>query len=255
MQTKNFLVNPQLEGAAFDWQAGRTGVLLIHGFTATTSEVRPLAKALHKHGYSVLGPLLPGHGTTPEDLNRCTWQDWTNAVDAAYRQLAQRCERVVIAGESMGGLLTLYAAIHHPEAAAVLTYAPALVTSSAWQKFQINLLSPLMPLLQKPQGQTSPADPLWQGYSVYPLRATAQMLRLQDIVRRDLALLRRPLLVVQGRLDTTVSPVVPDLIATGVSSTVKEVHWFEKSGHCVLLDVDMQAINDLTLQFLERVLN
>ncbi len=70
------IVNPHLSGDSFYWQAGPTGVLLVHGYTATTSEVQPLARILNSEGYSVAGPLLPGHHTTPRELNQVKWQDW-----------------------------------------------------------------------------------------------------------------------------------------------------------------------------------
>ena len=60
-----FLLNPELEGGSFFWRGGETGVLLLHGLTSTTAEVRPLAKRLLNEGYTVSGILLPGHGTTP----------------------------------------------------------------------------------------------------------------------------------------------------------------------------------------------
>ena len=41
-----YILNPELEGGSFLWQGGETGVLLLHGLTATTAEVRPLAKRL-----------------------------------------------------------------------------------------------------------------------------------------------------------------------------------------------------------------
>ena len=62
------LVNPELEGDAFFWKGGDKGILLIHGLTATTAEVRPLAKRFHDEGFTVSAVLLPGHGTTPEEL-------------------------------------------------------------------------------------------------------------------------------------------------------------------------------------------
>ena len=40
--------NPHLKGGPFFWGAGPTGILLVHGFTATTAEVRPLAQALQR---------------------------------------------------------------------------------------------------------------------------------------------------------------------------------------------------------------
>lgn len=255
MRVENLIQNPHLDGESFDWQAGQTGVVLVHGFTGTTTEVRPLAKALHNNGYSVSVPLLPGHGRAPTDMNACRWQDWAAAVDSAYRALAARCDRVVIGGESMGGLLALYAAIHHPEAPAVLAYAPALITNNAGEKALVRLMAPFVPFMQKQHGALTAADECWKGYDVNPLKAAVQLFQLQDEVRKNLAMLRRPLLIVQGRLDTTVSPLVPDLIAGSVRSTVKEVHWFENSTHCVLLDGEIEAVNALTLDFLARVLN
>ena len=47
------LVNPELEGDAFFWKGGDKGILLIHGLTATTAEVRPLAKRFHDEGFTV----------------------------------------------------------------------------------------------------------------------------------------------------------------------------------------------------------
>ena len=40
-------------------EGDRRGVLLIHGFTATPSQMRPLGEALHREGYTVLAVLLP----------------------------------------------------------------------------------------------------------------------------------------------------------------------------------------------------
>ncbi|MBS1245743.1 MAG: uncharacterized protein H6R36_398 [Chloroflexi bacterium] len=88
--------NPHLEGDTFFWEGGPVGVLLIHGYTATTAEVRLLGRFLHERGYTVSGPLLPGHGTTPQAMNRCRWQDWTGAVEQAYRQISTRCDRVFV---------------------------------------------------------------------------------------------------------------------------------------------------------------
>jgi esterase/lipase len=41
------LYNPLLEGGAFLWEGGPTGVLLIHGYTATTRAIHWLPKSQH----------------------------------------------------------------------------------------------------------------------------------------------------------------------------------------------------------------
>jgi carboxylesterase len=113
--TNNSLIhNQHLPGTSFFWEGGSTGILLSHGYTATTAEVRPVAQLLHTRGFTVAGPLLPGHGTDPLEMIRYRWQDWAVALEQSYRELAQRCDTVFIGGESMGGLLSLYLANKYP---------------------------------------------------------------------------------------------------------------------------------------------
>ena len=247
------LVNPQLDGSPFYWPSGPVGVLLIHGFTATTVEVRDLAKSLLEAGYTVSGPLLPGHYTQPTDLNRVRWRDWVETVERSYAHLAQECPTVVVGGESTGGLLALYLASRHPEAAAVLTYAPALrLQISPWDRLRIRLLAPFIPYVPKPG---SDQDTRWQGYPVNPLKGVLQLLRLQGEVRQALTAIRQPVLVVQGRLDRSVHPGVPEEILSSVNSQVCELHWMAHSRHVVLLDDELDQVTQITLSFLHRLLS
>jgi len=246
-------VNPHLPGAPFFWEGGPVGVLLVHGFTATPAEVRPLGQYLHARGFTVAGPLLPGHGTSPQDANRTRWQDWTRAVEASYRQLVARCDTVFLGGESMGGLLALYLASEHPQAAGILAYAPALITVPAYGCYMLPLLALFIRYLPKSNHPPSLVDERWQGYPVTPLPAVAQFYRLQRVVRRRLPLIRQPVLVVQGRLDGVVHPCVPDKVYQAVKSTLKEVHWMANSHHSVLLDGEWEQAAQLTLDFIQRI--
>lgn len=242
--------NPHLEGGPFLWEGGPVGVLLVHGFTATTAEVRPLGQALHARGYTVAGPLLPGHGTRPEDLNRVSWQDWAAAVEAMYRHLQERCEVIVAGGESTGGLLALHLATHHPEIAALLLYAPALkLTLRRRDVLGVYLLSPFVQYVRKKRFNAGAS--LWQGYPVNPLKGTIQLLRLQRVVRRLLPRIRQPVLIVQGEKDPTVHPSVPDTIAAEIGSAVKEIVWMPESAHTVIVDKELDRVVQITLRFLE----
>jgi len=233
------------------WEAGPTGVLLVHGFTATTAEVRPLGKALHAKGYTVSGPVLPGHNTYPEDINNFSWRDWVSTVEDACWELISRCERVFVGGESTGGLLALYLAIQEPNISGVLTYAPGLkLNMSSLDRLKLRLVSPFVPYLPK-AGEDD--DLPWKGYTVNPLKGVVQLLELQKQVRPHLHQIHHPVLVVQGRLDQTVDPVVPQMIYDGISSDVKEIHWMEKSSHCVALDCELEHVIEVTLRFLAKV--
>jgi carboxylesterase len=249
---RHMIHNAQLEGDPFHWAGGPDGVLLIHGYTATTAEVRPLARFLCEQGYTVAGPLLPGHYTTPADANRYTWQDWTRAIETAYREIATRYQRVIVGGESTGAILSLYLASEHPEIIALLCYAPALrLTLSPAQAALLRLIAPFKSAL--PKGQMSNAE-LWQGYPVNPLKGAVQLLDLQRAVRRRLARVRQPLLLMQGRRDVTVSARAPGEIAAGVRSVIKETYWLDNSAHTLLLGIEQVRAFELTLDFIQRVL-
>ena len=84
--TRESIRNPQLAGDSFTWIEGPVGVLLFHGFTATTAEVRLLAGRLREAGYTVAGPLLPGHGTHPDELNQC--RQYKKQVDSLESEVA-----------------------------------------------------------------------------------------------------------------------------------------------------------------------
>ncbi len=245
--------NPQLDGGSFFWRAGETGILLIHGFTATTAEVRPLARRLHAAGYTVAGPLLPGHGVTPRALNRCRRAAWQAAVEAAYARLAERCAQVVVGGESMGGLLALNLAARHPEIRAVLAYAPALGVSPWWKMAFVWALARFVPWRNKRRGPVTPADARWQGYTVFPLRATYQLFALQQEIPPVLSQISRPLLIVQGAHDAHLSPETPRRLAQAVRSEDVELHLMPRSTHCVILDGEWEAVAELTEAFLARL--
>lgn len=244
------LFNPHLEGGPFFWGAGPVGVFLSHGFTATCAEARPLAQRLHAAGFSVAGPLLPGHGSVPQDLNRVCWQDWARAGEETYQQLKACCERVFVGGESMGAVLALYLASQHPEAAGVLAFAPALkLNLRPIDLLKLRLLAPFVRWVPK---QSLDGSTNWQGYPVNPLKGVLQLVEFQGVVRERLPLIHQPVMVMQGRLDTTVHPEVGEIILAGVSSTVKELYWMEKSSHVVIIDQELDEVTQQTLEFLKR---
>lgn len=246
------LHNPNLNGEPFFWKAGPVGVLLLHGFTATPVEVRSAAEILHAQGYSVAGPLLPGHGTTPDDLNRVHWQDWVDAAEDAYRQLKECCSSVFVGGESMGGVAALYLATLHPEAAGVLAYSPAVKLRLTLLK-QLELRAAALVKPSIPKGSLDASDH-WQGYTVNPLKGSLQLLDFERALIGRLHLIRQPVVVFQGRFDTTIDPTCGEIILQGVSSTVKELHWMEQSSHVILIDRELVPVMQMTEKFIQKVM-
>ena len=82
--------------------------------------MRPMGEYLAARGFTVSAPLLAGHGTTPGDMARATWQDWYESVQIAHRQLSQCCAEVFVAGFSLGSLLAVHLAVRYDVAGLVL---------------------------------------------------------------------------------------------------------------------------------------
>jgi carboxylesterase len=244
------LHNPHLDGDSFFWQAGPVGILLSHGFTATTAEIRPLAEKLHEQGYTVSAPLLPGHGTSPEDLNRSHWQDWVTAGQSALDALCKTCERVYLAGESMGGLLALYLAAQNPQVVGILLYAPAVALNlGVIDRLKLRLGAPF--ISQVPRESLDCAEK-WQGYPGLPLKGVIQLLEFQSVTLAQLTKIRQPVLVFQGRLDTTVAPQAGEIVLNGIASAQKERVWMERTRHPMALDVELDEIAARTIEFVEK---
>jgi carboxylesterase len=249
---KPALHNPHLDGRPFFLTAGEVGILLVHGYTATAWEVRPLADRLHAQGYTVAGPLLAGHGTQAADLNRVHWWDWVMSGAAMYQRLTAVCRQVFVAGQSTGGLVALYLASQFPAVAGVIGYAPAIrLTMTPGQVLLLRLLAPFVSQLDR---SSLDCAGNWQGYPGLPLRGAVQLLNFQQVVRRRLHLIRQPLLIFQGRLDNTVHPAAGELILRAAGSAIKQQQWLAQTSHAVPLDKEIELVTAVTLAFLSRVL-
>lgn len=249
---KTNLFNPHLEGDPFMWKAGPVGILLAHGLTATPAEVRPLALYLHEQGYTVAGPLLAGHGTSPQDLNRTPWQAWVKGVEKTYHHLAACCDTVFVGGESTGAMVALYLASRQADIAGILTYAPAIrLALSRVDTVKLHVLAPFMTAV--PKGPID-AREFWQGYRVNPLRSALQLMQLQQAVRPRLPGIQQPIMIVQGQFDMTIHPTSGQMIYDEIGSTYKEFHWLENSNHVVIIDKERHKVSDLTLKFIQRVM-
>jgi len=246
MTNNEFIRNPHLDGDDFYWLGNQTGILLIHGFNATTAEVRPLAEKLHAAGYTTAGPLLPGHGTHPDDLNRSKWEMWVEKIKSTYEQLTVDCTRVFICGASMGAVLALELARQHPEAAGVILFAPAIKVKGLWRA---RIIWPF----HKYQSKNRKEDNLpWKGYTVYPVRGLVELHKLQKHVQRRLAGIPQPLVVFTGEYDQHIAPDAAKLILEGVSSKDKQHIHMRESDHCITLDRELDLVSEHVIGFIEK---
>src|SRR5688572_28895673 len=96
-------------------------VLLLHGAGDTPHTMGGLAEFLFADGFSVLAPLLPGHGRHLSALTDVSAARLQDDVNREFEALRKDHDRVAVVGLSMGGALALkLAADRHVDALVLL---------------------------------------------------------------------------------------------------------------------------------------
>lgn len=245
-------VLPGAEPYAHD--GGDIGVLLVHGYTSTPQSMRGWAEHLAGAGYTVRLPRLPGHGTRWQDVNQTRWQDWYAEVDRAFGELRTRCAQVFVAGLSMGGLLSTKLALEQgPRVAGLIVVNPIYLHD--------NRLLPLLPMLRHvvPAFPSIANDVKMVGgepelaYDRNPLRSMHSQTLLWAEVKRDLAEIVQPVLLLHSRVDHVVPVSSSAYFLEHISSSDVTEIWLENSYHVATLDNDAPLIHDESVRFIKRV--
>jgi len=236
----------------FHFAGSEVGVLVSHGFTGTTQSMRFLGETLAREGgFTVVGPRLTGHGTTPEEMAQASAQDWVNDLEEALATLRQQCSKIFITGLSMGGTLTLYMAAMHadlfrgviPINAAVFLNNPDLASLA----FMAGA-PPAVPGVGSDIKQASVSE---LAYPVVPVPAVKQIYALMAITRELLPRIQAPTLVLSSREDHVVPPLNGPYILDNIGAAEKQLVWLENSYHVATLDNDKELVVAETLRFIQ----
>ncbi|MCL7455549.1 MAG: alpha/beta fold hydrolase [Anaerolineae bacterium] len=235
-----------LDPSAYAAGGGAIGVLLIHGFPGSAAETRPMGEYLADRGLTVRCPLLPGHGTRPEDLIGVRWQAWAAEAEAALVDLQARCREVFVGGLSLGSLLTLWLGAGHAEITGLVPMAPAVKIDSPLVPLTVALRHVIkyVPPAALPKGDLADpkaSDRIW-CYDKTPMWGAGEVYRLQREVLQALPEIRQPVLIFQGRLDTSVDPQAAQILYDRIGSADKELVWLEQSGHNLLVDAEREKV-------------
>jgi carboxylesterase len=244
-------LQPDAEPFAVD--GGPIGVVVSHGFTGNPSSLRPWADHLAAAGYSVRLPLLPGHGSTWQAVNRTRWPQWYATVEDSFAELAERCERVFAVGLSMGGTLVTRLAERHPgRIAGLVLVNPVYGTRrfdaklAPYISWAVKSRPAIGGDIKKPAVSEEAADRT-------PVVAFASLQKLWKVTLADLAAVRAPILMYRSREDHVVDDLSARLLTRGaVNTTVREVI-LENSYHVATLDYDAPTIFEGSVEFIESL--
>lgn len=230
-------------------------MLVIHGFTGTPYEVQYLGERIASSGPTVHTMLLPGHGTSPEDLARTTWQDWADGVERAFDALRARCSRVAVVGQSLGGLLALHLASKRAEVACVASLAAPLWLEGIAKRVATWTApgGPLSRIQYLPKLGSDVLDKITRrenpGYKRIPTAALAQLMEFMGVVDRALPAVKKPLLVLHGKRDHTAPVASAWRIA---EQTHARVVILPRSFHLIAADVERDRVADLVSDFVKE---
>lgn len=243
----------RLDTNPFFFRGSDLGCLLIHGFTGSPAEMRGMGGFLAHKGLTILGVRLVGHGTTPSDLVGTTWQDWVASAEKGLRDLTSSCSQVFIAGLSLGGVIALHLAAHHQIQGVIVMATPVHI-----RDWRFHLL-PLMKLFVKwvstgdEVDLTNPAaaDQIF-CYHRIPTSCADGIRVLLQLLKRELPLVKVPVLVMQGTHDRTVPLDSAPYIMEHLGSEEKILLWFRNSGHCLTVDSEKEQVWQSAYEFIAQ---
>lgn len=240
--------------APFSHDGSDVGVLVSHGFTGSPQGVRPLAQAFADAGFTVRLPLLPGHGTTWQDLNTVGWRHWYGALERDFAQLHARCRVVVLAGLSMGGALVTRLTQVHPDAVAGLVLINPAFRVDDRRMVALPLISRVLsslPGIGNDVRRTG-GEPEW-CYDRVPLRALASQTRLWRCTIADLPRVQAPVLLAHSTTDHVVPATSWQLFRRAVGSTDVTLLELPNSYHVATLDHDADLLASRSVAFVRCV--
>lgn len=234
----------------FTFEGGDRAVLLLHGFTGTTADVRMLGRYLQKQGYTCHAPLYKGHGVPPEELVHTGPDDWWRSVEEGYQLLKdQGHDEIAVAGLSLGGVFSLKIGYTLPVKGIVPMCAP--MRPKAENAMYKGVLAYAEEYKKREQKSAEQIKIEMEAFKETPMDTLKGLQQLIEDVRAHLDHIYSPIFVVQARHDQMIDVESADMIHDYVEADEKSIKWYEESTHVITLDKEKEQLHDDVYRFLE----
>ncbi len=237
----------------------RSGIVLCHGYMAAPAEVEALGRYLAKRGYWVYMPRLKGHGTSPEDLARCSYQDWIRSLEEGYILIRNLCGRVVVGGFSTGAGLALELASRVKDISGVFAISTPLRLQYAASRLapMVDSWNRLMDRVRwedykKEFVENRPENPNI-NYFRNPIAGVRELERLMDTLEPRLEEIKIPALVAQSQKDPVVHPKGSERIFQMLGSVDKQYMAFNFDRHGILLGEGSERVHRVIADFVDQL--
>lgn len=239
---------------------GPHAALLVHGLGDSPQTLSYLAADLHRRGWTVRAPLLPGHGRTLATFAASRAEDWIATVRAEYTTLRRGHARVALVGLSMGGALSVILAAELDDLPALVLLSPYLGVPSLvrWVGRAHWLVEPVVPYLWG-RGERSVRDererPKSRAYGYFTARVLRELAHVADRANDALPDVRSPTLLIHAPEDNRVAPDVAERAFAALGARDKRLEWIPGSSHVITVDFGRDRVFALTAEWLETRLD
>ncbi|MBI4982838.1 MAG: alpha/beta fold hydrolase [Candidatus Omnitrophica bacterium] len=267
----------------FFLKAGPKAVLLIHGITGTPNEMNHLGKAMHKAGFTVMCNALPRHCGSQDDLKKVTWQEIESACVRDFQELSKEHTQVFVAGLSMGAMMAVHLAHKFPEkVSGIVALAPTLFYDG-WGLSKGKILLEFgwsIPFIRNRLGiregwpyglkdkylretihrfykYARAKNPDYKdltlfGSPYFPLACLYQHHQFVKLVKKEIPLVKTPILLIHAREDDMVSLKNSQYVYGHIGSSDKSLVILEDSYHMITIDQEKEKVIQESINFLNR---
>lgn len=257
-------------------RGSRIAVLLIHGLTGTPKEMDSVAMRLHRYGFTVSIPVLPGHCSDISDLLKTDRLDWLRAISDEYKRLVSEGYLVFAGGLSAGASMGIILAHHFPDMRGLALYAITL-KCNGWA---VSKFSFMLPLLLKipyfrhhyhfqeapPYGikneqlrerivmKLQSGDSSAAGHTNTPGTMLREVLRLAKEAKQVMPQTRVPALIIHAREDDVTDISNSRYVERHYGGQTEFIQ-LEESYHLVTIDQERQKVAEATARFFYQQLD
>ncbi|MFS0822019.1 alpha/beta hydrolase [Bacillus sp. 1P02SD] len=236
----------------FFFEGGERAVLLLHGFTGNSADVRMLGRFLENRGYTCHAPIYKGHGVPPEELVHTGPEDWWEDVMNAYQLLKNKgYDKIAVAGLSLGGVFSLKLGYTVPIKGIVTMCAPMYLKS---EEVMYESVVEFAREYKRFEGKSpEQIDKEIEEFKKTPMNTLKALQNLIAEVRNNVDMIYSPTFVAQARHDKMINPDSANIIYEAIENDFKKIKWYEESGHVITLDKERDQLHEDVYAFLEQL--
>ncbi|MER2048086.1 MAG: alpha/beta fold hydrolase [Solibacillus sp.] len=234
----------------FTIESGKRAVLLLHGFTGNTNDVKRLGKYLADRNYTVHAPLYKGHGGGPDLLIQSQPTEWWDSVIEGYDELRNRgYDEIAVAGVSLGGIFSLKLGEERPTKAIVTMSAPA--TAKSTDSLQNRIIDYAINYKKLSGTYDESVDSRNKIAELVKMPSLNYLQNMINETSEKLNVINTPVHILRGLEDDEYYCESADLIYSSVNSRIKSVKTFINSGHILTLGKERELVFEEIYRFFE----